>query len=77
MGVRITDDRNVALFDSVTGYAFGPVFESRDDAEDFMAWFGDHPSSLRTTPNSTLEALVHAWHLERLGKFPTYDEADQ
>ncbi len=36
MSVRITDTRNVALYDSVTGIAFGPIFDTSDDAEAFL-----------------------------------------
>lgn len=40
MSVRLTTrdgiTSNVALYDSVTGIAFGPLFESEDDADDFL-----------------------------------------
>lgn len=40
MGVRITTDENkAAIFDSVTGWAFGPVFDTAEDAEDFLKFF--------------------------------------
>jgi hypothetical protein len=39
MGVRITEDeQKVALFDSVSGLAFGPVFDSSNDATYFLTW---------------------------------------
>lgn len=46
MGVRIlahedtTGDREggAVLFDSVTGWAFGPVFADEDEAESFLDW---------------------------------------
>jgi hypothetical protein len=38
MGVRVTDPKNVAIFDSVTGLAFGPIFESESDVYDFLEW---------------------------------------
>ena len=38
MGVRVSDKRNVCLYNSVTGLAFGPVFASNFDAEDFLDW---------------------------------------
>ena len=42
MGVRITtDDGVVALYDSVTGIAFGPVFDDKSLADDFLI-FLDH-----------------------------------
>lgn len=36
MGVRITDGDHVAIYDSVTGTAFGPVFGSEDEAQGFL-----------------------------------------
>ena len=37
MGVRITTSEKVsALFDSVSGWAFGPTFETEDEAESFL-----------------------------------------
>ena len=39
MGLRLTSAEGVtAMFDSVTGWAFGPVFEHEEDAEAFMGW---------------------------------------
>jgi len=36
MGVRISNNEHVTLYDSVTGLAFGPVFDSNDNAGDFL-----------------------------------------
>lgn len=37
MGVRLTSgEKKVALFDSTSGFAFGPVFDNDGDAEDFL-----------------------------------------
>jgi hypothetical protein len=36
MGVRITDREHVALYDSTTDTAFGPIFDSMAQAEDFL-----------------------------------------
>jgi hypothetical protein len=37
MSVRVTTTENVtALFDSASGTAFGPVFETEDDAAEFL-----------------------------------------
>lgn len=37
MGVRFTtQEGKVALFDSVSGFAFGPVFDRVADASDFL-----------------------------------------
>ena len=39
MGVRLTSQEEVvALYDSVTGRAFGEVFDNEDDAEAFLEW---------------------------------------
>lgn len=41
MGTRLTSDPGehvVAMFDSVTGWAFGRVFSSAEQAEDFLRW---------------------------------------
>ena len=43
MGVRITkDEGKVALFDSVSGFAFGPVFDDEFEAEAFLAYCRNH-----------------------------------
>jgi len=46
MGVRTLQgvdggDSNgkACLYDSVTGFAFGPVFENQDEAQDFLDWW--------------------------------------
>lgn len=38
MGVRVLKDGESALYDSTTGQAFGPIFESESDAEAFIAF---------------------------------------
>lgn len=39
MGLRFTSAEDVvALFDSVTGWAFGPVFSTEKAAERFLRW---------------------------------------
>jgi hypothetical protein len=43
MSVRTTSsDPKVALYDSVTGFAFGPVFEDDDEIYRFLAWYPEH-----------------------------------
>lgn len=45
MSIQTTDERHVSLYDSVTGIAFGPVFEGtdaygpRDEAAAFVRWW--------------------------------------
>jgi len=41
MSVRISDRTHVCLYCSTTGLAFGPVFASSFDAEDFLEWMTD------------------------------------
>jgi len=49
MSTRITDDEGkVALFDSSTGFAFGPVFDSNSDADAFLEWLGKGEEEGRT-----------------------------
>ena len=81
MGVRLivgveagTEDDRVAMFDSVTGVAFGPTFRSVDDAESFLTWLREHPwrrpSGLTFTEPLGLSAFelgeaVSAWRRTR------------
>lgn len=41
MGIRKTDLDAVAFYDSTTMWAFGPVFESDFDADNFANWAQD------------------------------------
>ena len=41
MSVHVSNKRNVCLFCSTTGLAFGPVFPSEFDANDFLSWMSD------------------------------------
>jgi hypothetical protein len=63
MGVRLTDSENVALYDSTTGTAFGPIFESRDDAEAFCIWLGENNEvpDPRKHNNGDLKDLYADW----------------
>ena len=53
MGVRITDEETVALYDSTSGVAFGPTFRSEAEAEDFLVWceFRARPREAGTFPS--------------------------
>ena len=43
MGIRNTaNDEKIALFDSVTGLAFGPVFDTETECDEFLAWCEEH-----------------------------------
>ena len=62
MGVRITDLETVALYDSVSGYAFGPTFDSEEAAQDFL----DYTAALETPDprlwdDETTDRLYQLW----------------
>lgn len=63
MGVRTTSSENkVALFDSVTGRAFGPVFDSNDDIESFLEYAETMGTEdLRCSTDDELETMKHNW----------------
>lgn len=66
MGTRITDDETVALYDSVSGFAFGPTFESPEMAMSFCKWSEDMDEpDLRTMSQITLSDLHNEWHKNR------------
>lgn len=48
MGVRITDKRNVALYCSTEGVAFGPVFEDEYEAQAFLDFLGERDARTMT-----------------------------
>ncbi len=57
MSVRVlSDDDQTCLYCSTSMWAFGPIFRSRQEAEDFLAWF-------QTTP--LLDDLKITWIGER------------
>lgn len=64
MGLRILYDHDepaACLWDSVSGRAFGPVFEgdtARDDAQAFIDWL---PLDARTYGQRELESLHTVW----------------
>lgn len=61
MGVRLTSQEDVvALFDSVSGFAFGPTFPNEAEAQQFLAWAHDLSgcSDLRSLSDRQIEVLV-------------------
>lgn len=51
MSVAITgQEGSVALYDSVTNVAFGPIFEDSDKADEFLEWFREGYEADRTFP---------------------------
>jgi hypothetical protein len=67
MGVRTTEGESVvALFDSVSGFAFGPTFGDADEAEAFVR-FAERETDgtdLRRMPDDELAALASRFHVE-------------
>lgn len=64
MAIRNTTDHGtVALYDGTTGLAFGPIFDDRDAAEDFLTWAReDDPSrDIRMIPSEDLISLFQTW----------------
>ena len=61
MGVHVSDRTNVCLYCSTTGIAFGPVFASSFDAEDFLDWFSKNsvsPDPRDLTPTELVVAYA-------------------
>lgn len=52
MGCRITENNEVALYDSTTNEAFGPIFEDHDSAQSFLDWLSAGERVARTFPTS-------------------------
>ena len=68
MGIHFTDDRAVALYDSVSGMAFGPTFSSGALAEDFIQWAKDKKDihDLRGVAPAGFVNLHSEWFDDRL-----------
>lgn len=62
MGVRLTTDEGVtALFDSVTGWAFGPTFAAPEDADAFLAFLHEKGEDGRELSGEVLRSRHAAW----------------
>lgn len=63
MGVRNTaTEGRVALFDSTSGFAFGPTFDTETECDDFVTFVASiDPRDLRAIPSTDLEAFVVQW----------------
>jgi len=63
MGIQNTAaEDTVALFDSVSGVAFGPVFDSEDEAEDFLNFCElEGHDDIRQLAEGTLMELHIKW----------------
>jgi hypothetical protein len=60
MGVRV----GMALYDSVTDTAFGPVFYDLASAEEFLEWCFENYGDPRKLDASALEDIVANWRNE-------------
>jgi len=63
MAVRVSNRANVCLYCSTTGIAFGPVFASSFDAEDFLQWWNtiSDAADLRELSNPELAVAYGRW----------------
>lgn len=62
MSVRLTTDEQVcALFDSVTGWAFGPTFGDSDAADNFLAFLAEHGEDGRELSTDVLSKRHDEW----------------
>jgi hypothetical protein len=63
IGIQVTDYTNVALFDSVTGFAFGPTFEDEEYARAFLQLSeAVGIDDLRKLGNDTMQELFDLWY---------------
>ena len=67
MGVRILQGNKswdgAVLYCSVSDWAFGPIFEDEDAAQEFLDWLGD--TDPRVFSDQELRAKYHTWLEER------------
>src|SRR5215469_1251870 len=63
MGIRNTErDFAVAIYDSATGFAFGPTFESGDEADAFLQWTDEvEPRDIRDLSHDEWYKLLFEW----------------
>ena len=85
MSIEVTSDKAVALYDSVTGIAFGPVFEGwedfspSDEADAFVRWY-EQRGDLRWLSQrgaSIQKPRVDEWHkllVEHTEEFCPWDK---
>ena len=74
MGVRVSDSQHVAIYDSVTDTAFGPIFESEADAESFLAYLRARDLDARALNDRILEEHQNTWYIDthpEAGEIPT------
>lgn len=69
MSVWLTSQEDkVCMFDSVTGIAFGPVFDSEEECESFTVWYKETTNFLPSpfSPTESWQQAMVRWeqHLE-------------
>jgi hypothetical protein len=71
MGVRVTEiEGKAALFDSTTNLAFGPIFDSASEAEEFLNWLAEKEKNEETFPLLNDQLFFKADpRVYRLGEF--------
>ena len=78
MGVRTTwDESRVAIYDSVSGFAFGPTFADADDAVSYLDYLNDVTDlDPREQTDRQLEGFLSGWldACDRLGR--SYESGD-
>ncbi len=58
---RDTVDAGAFMYCTVTGWAFGPLFDSADDCKEFMAWV-DGQKGADTDPRTLTTKDLHDLH---------------
>jgi type II secretory pathway component PulL len=66
MSIMLTDAKHVAIYDSVTDRASGPVFTDEDLANDYLAWLDAKGLDFRRIDNNVHDALYASWFEARL-----------
>ncbi len=67
MSARVTEPTGpYAIYDSVTGIAFGRTFDSHEDAENFVKWAAETSGEdVRSLPPGELARLRLRWEIRR------------
>ncbi len=63
MSIRTTNDKSVAMFDSTSGRAFGPVFSSETEVDEFLDTL---PTDPRLIEPDTLERLLELFRIDQI-----------
>lgn len=75
MTTRVTDTSHAAFYDSTTMTACGPVFDSPEEAEEFLTWLRGHLPGIDIDERGICEvgrrigwdSLLDTWRLFRPG----------